>query len=58
MTAFFKELPIETVVKLKKLYQNDFTRFGYTFDLKNMTAGDEIDWDLSVCNVIKVLMMS
>lgn len=43
MTALFKELPLETVIKLKKLYQHDFTRFGYTFDLNTMTAGDVID---------------
>lgn len=43
MTAFFKTLPFDTVVKLKELYRLDFDRFGYTFDLNTMTAGDIID---------------
>ena len=43
MTAFFKKLPKHIVIRLKEMYQSDFDRFGYTFDLKTLTAGDIID---------------
>lgn len=42
MVAFFQKIPEQNIKRLMKIYNKDFERFGYTFNVDDMMAGGVI----------------